>query len=71
MRGSDHAVVGGFFGLLTYLQHKLSRNEAPTAQGFIGSMVVGGLSGTLPDELEPPTNPNHRSLFHSKLAGWV
>ncbi len=34
----------------------------------IGGTVVGGM---LPDVLEPPSTPNHRSFMHSLVAGGI
>lgn len=31
----------------------------------IKSLVIGGIAGAAPDIIEPATNPNHRSFFHS------
>ena len=64
---AEHAITGAFVGLATYGLHKLGKNEAPTIQGTIGSLLLGGFAGTLPDLLEPATSPNHRSFFHSAV----
>lgn len=42
-------------------------NSDPDLTEFLGSGMVGALAATIPDKLEPATNPNHRELFHSYL----
>lgn len=65
MDKTEHAIVGALTGLVTYRLHKLNENEAPTIQGALGFILLGGFAGVLPDILEPATSPNHRSFFHS------
>lgn len=65
MDKTEHAIVGALLGLATYGLHKLKKNEDATIHGAVGSLLLGGFAGVLPDLLEPPISPNHRSFFHS------
>jgi len=42
----------------------MTKNE-PSLQGTAVSFGLGSLGGTLPDLIEPATNPEHRKFFHS------
>lgn len=61
----EHLLIGALAGLGIYGLYKWLKKETPTLQGALGSVVVGGLVGLVPDIIEPATNPNHRSFFHS------
>lgn len=61
----EHGILGALVGLATYGLYKLTKNETATIQGIVGSLLLGGFGGILPDLLEPATHPNHRSFFHS------
>jgi len=63
----EHFLIGALAGLGIYGLYKRLKEETPTLQGALGSMVVGGLVGLAPDVIEPATNPNHRSFFHSAV----
>lgn len=65
MNKVDHIIIGALSALGIYSLFKLSKNEKITLQGAATSMAAGGLIGMVPDLIEPPTNPNHRSFFHS------
>ena len=65
MDKSEHAIIGALVSLGLYGVYKYSKQEKPTVHGAIGSLLLGGIAGVLPDIVEPATNPNHRSLFHS------
>jgi len=71
---SDGAVYGSIVGAIsnaidqnnrmqTNPELKFDWNEFLVVTGLSGS--VGALSATVPDLLEPATNPNHRAFFHS------
>jgi len=66
---SEHSVVGGIIGLLCYLAHTNLTKTKPSLGGAIGSTLLGSVTGILPDIIEPPIDPNHRGLFHSKSLG--
>ena len=61
----EHAIIGALVALGLYGLYKYVKQEEPTIQGALGSLIVGGLAGIAPDILEPATSPTHRSLFHS------
>lgn len=65
MDKTEHAIIGALVSLGLYGLYKYVKQERPTALGAIGSLLLGGIAGVLPDIVEPATNPNHRSLFHS------
>jgi hypothetical protein len=60
-----HAILGALISGGGYLGYKLSKQEPPDLIETILSFVGGAIAGVAPDILEPATNPNHRSLFHS------
>jgi hypothetical protein len=62
----EHAILGALIAGGGYLGYKLSRKESPDLFEAIVSFVGGAIAGAAPDLLEPPTNPNHRSFFHSQ-----
>jgi membrane-bound metal-dependent hydrolase YbcI (DUF457 family) len=65
MDTSEHGILGALVSLGQYEAYKRLKQENLTVQGVLGSLVLGGFAGILPDLIEPPTNPNHRSFFHS------
>lgn len=62
----EHAILGALIAGGGYLGYKLSRKESPDLIEAIVSFIGGAIAGAAPDLLELPTNPNHRSFFHSK-----
>ncbi|UCF45076.1 MAG: metal-dependent hydrolase [Candidatus Bathyarchaeota archaeon] len=65
MDSSEHAIIGAGVGFGGYLIFKNLKNEPLSLEGSILSLIGGAFFGLLPDILEPATNPNHRSFFHS------
>ena len=65
MNRFEHAIIGALAALGLYGLYKYVKQEKPTIQGALGSLIVGGLVGIAPDILEPATSPSHRSFFHS------
>ena len=63
-----HFVVGGLASTVTYALRKLSRNEPLTLAELGGYFLIGGIFGYLPDAIDVPNSPNHRSLAHSLTA---
>ncbi len=62
---NTHALVGGLVGTSNYIiQHRI-QNE----QFDLGELLAVSLGsvffGLLADRIDPPTNPNHRSIGHS------
>ena len=66
MDSGNHAVLGALITGIGYLGYKWSKNESPTIIETILAFAGGAIAGAAPDILESPTNPNHRSIFHSK-----
>lgn len=61
----EHAITGALVSLGAYGLYKHLKQETPTITGALGSIILGGFAGVLPDLIEPATNPNHRGFFHS------
>jgi len=61
----EHAILGSLVSLGLYGEYKSLKKENLTLQGVLGSLVLGGFAGILPDVIEPPSSPNHRGFFHS------
>ena len=77
MNAKEHACLGAVAGagytLITYLWRKSENTKAgfPWKQLAV-NMGVGMALASLPDWIEPATNPNHRKFFHSlTTAGLV
>ena len=65
MDTGKHMAIGALLGFGGYLLYKYLQNEPPSLVGTLLSSLGGAFAGLLPDLLEPATNPNHRSFFHS------
>lgn len=71
--GNTHRALAALTvgGTLLYQESLENKN---TARPLIGT-VLGGMFGTLPDLLEPASNPHHRQFFHGAVflvaVGWV
>jgi len=66
---NPHLLVGCLSGVGLYL---LSNQKNTEEKSFGELACVGGASaigGIMPDLLEPATNPNHRTFFHSVAFG--
>lgn len=64
-----HALIGGLAALFGYVAIKRLLNEEPVPKTALGCGIAGAGIGTLPDELDPPTNPKHRHFAHSATMG--
>jgi membrane-bound metal-dependent hydrolase YbcI (DUF457 family) len=64
----EHQIFGALVGASSYLGYKNARNEPLILGELIGFALGGGFVASLPDEIEPPTNPKHRKFFHSGSA---
>lgn len=60
-----HGIISSLSALGTYLSIKHFKKEEVALEGIVGSLILGGVGGILPDLIEPATHPNHRSFFHS------
>ena len=65
MDTEKHMVIGAALGFGGYLLYKYLKQEPSSLVEALVSLLGGAFAGLLPDLLEPATNPNHRSLFHS------
>ena len=65
MNTGKHMVIGALLGFGVYLLYKYLKEEPPSLVETLMSSIGGAFAGILPDLLEPATNPNHRSIFHS------
>ena len=65
MNRTEHGIIGALSAFVAYSFHKKIKGEQASISGIFGSLVLGGFAGILPDLLEPASNPNHRSFFHS------
>lgn len=61
----EHQALGVIIGVVGYLNYKNVMKEPWTPEGMVGSALAGGFIASLPDEIEPPTHPKHRTFFHS------
>jgi membrane-bound metal-dependent hydrolase YbcI (DUF457 family) len=69
-----HVVAGVTVGVaLNLAKQGAQKALAPERKFDWGELlvwgVVGGVAASVPDLLEPATNPNHRSFFHSLALG--
>jgi membrane-bound metal-dependent hydrolase YbcI (DUF457 family) len=62
----EHDVFGILFGALAAGGTAFAQGRNPTIAEVVGGSVGGLLGSRLPDQLEPPTSPNHRAFAHSK-----
>lgn len=60
-----HLLIGGGIGSICYLGYCWMTKNKPSLQGAVVSLGLGSLGGTLPDLIEPATNPHRRKFFHS------
>ena len=63
--GKTHFKVGAIASIIGYTQGKKSRNETTDLRELFTVGLFGGAAAMLPDIIDPPTNPNHRSIGHS------
>lgn len=65
----EHMLVSGLISAVRYSQIMKEAGKEIDLTKVIGIGLLGAIAGILPDVLEPATNPNHRSICHSILAG--
>ena len=68
MNGKQHMLLGGAIGFSGYILHRLAEKKPIDLLELLLYSIGGAVAGILPDILEPATNPNHRSFFHSIFA---
>jgi len=69
MNHKQHTFAGALAGAGVYLLHQKRIGHQPTLRGAALAAIEGAIGGMLPDDLEPPDNPNHRGPFHSIATG--
>ncbi len=74
MNGKQHRAIGAATGAgFTLAKYFYKKSEDPDYEfpwgEFILNTGIGYALGSLPDWIEPATNPNHRKFFHSITAG--
>ena len=62
-------ICGGIVGVAPAWLSVRAVGERMTLADGVKAGLIGAVSGVLPDIMEPPTSPQHRSLFHSYAAG--
>lgn len=60
-----HFTVGAGVSIFNYLASKKSRNETGNLWEMLVFGLFGGAVATLPDVIDPPISPTHRSIGHS------
>jgi len=65
--GPVHKMAGALTGVSVALLDNKSSDEN-TDSNILANAAIGYCLGSLPDILEPATNPNHRQFFHSFLV---
>ena len=68
MNGKQHLLLGGAIGFSGYILYRLAEKKPINLMELVLCSIGGAAAGILPDVLEPATNPNHRSFFHSIAA---
>lgn len=71
MNSETHAISGGAAAGLFYVLDSLRNNKKIELDQLVGSILIGAGSSLAPDIIEPATNPNHRSFFHSVAISGV
>lgn len=67
----EHMSIGAISTGIGYLIKEKSLNKIPNKENLLGSLILGGFMGLLPDILEPANNPQHRQFFHSIIMGLI
>ena len=60
-----HFITGGFISALTNAALKKNRLQQISLGELIATFFTGGAVASLPDIIDPATNPQHRSIGHS------
>ena len=62
-----HRQVGAIFGFLFTLSILDDQEATPHSVEMMGGLLGGIFGGMLPDLIEPPSHPGHRSIAHALL----
>lgn len=65
---THHAQRGAKIGYEEYVAHQQLRGEEQNLIEAAFWSWLGSIAANLPDDLEPPTGPSHRSYLHSREA---
>lgn len=69
--GKTHMALGALIGTSNYIiQHKINNQEFNFTEIIVTALASAGI-GALADMIDPPTNPNHRSIGHSLLLNSI
>jgi len=69
MNSGEHFAIGGITTFLAVCMLQRQEGGIVDLKKATILSLVGGSIALLPDALEPATNPNHRSFFHSISFG--
>lgn len=70
MPGSKtHFGLGAATSALCYAVECERKNQNYSLEEILVAATGGGISGVMPDQIEPARTPNHRSFFHSATTG--
>lgn len=76
MNGKTHAIGADLaMSLAAYYEAQQLQEQPKSVEKACGAAVaaggLGALCGSLPDLIEPATNPHHRQFFHSVAFGII
>ena len=74
MNAKEHGCLGAVAGAgYTFIKYLWRKSNDPDASfpwdQLVFNMILGFALASLPDWIEPATNPNHRKFFHSFAMG--
>ncbi|MFP4400401.1 MAG: metal-dependent hydrolase [Candidatus Woesearchaeota archaeon] len=71
MNSDMHFLTGGGVGLANYILRNKQISREITFSEALSVFLVSGVAGLVPDFVDPPTNPNHRSIGHSVIGNGI
>lgn len=74
--GKTHRTVGVAIGVGAVFAHNYIATSEHHFMDYLGAAIGGYIGAKIPDIIDPPTSPNHRSIGHSAvlntlLIKWV
>ena len=66
-----HQIVGGTAGVLLSHYWSLDSESCNSWEYRTGAGLGGIIGGTIPDIIDPPWGPNHRSIGHSVIGNMI